>query len=120
MATIGDPFADVGWLLSYWGDPDDPMPVPDYIPSGYPVPRITAGEGFADHETLLALYEKKSGRSIENIDFYIVFSVFKLAVILEGLYMQYLDKTAVNPKNARYEWEVPMLVDRLQRLISAA
>ena len=120
MATIGDPFADVGWLLSYWGDPGDPLPFPDYIPSGYPIPRITAEEGFVDHETLIAMYEKKSGRSIQNIDYYMAFSVFKLAVILEGLYMQYLDQTAVNPKNARYKWEVPMLVDRLQRLIATA
>ena len=26
MATVGDPLADVGWLLSYWGDPGDPPP----------------------------------------------------------------------------------------------
>ena len=51
--------------------------------------------------------------------FFRFFSVFKLSVILEGLYMQYLEQTAVNPQNARYEWEVPLLVDRLQRLISA-
>ena len=124
MATIGDPLADLGWLLSYWGDPGDPFPFPDYVPDGYPSPfntnnRLTAEKGFPDHETLISMYERKSGRTVKYLDFYIIFSVFKLSVILEGLYMQYLEQTAVNPQNARYEWEVPLLVDRLQRLISA-
>ena len=124
MATIGDPLADLGWLLSYWGDPGDPFPFPDYVPEGYPSRfntnnRITAEKGFPDHETLISMYERKSGRTVKYLDFYIIFSVFKLSVILEGLYMQYLEQTAVNPQNARYEWEVPLLVDRLQRLISA-
>ncbi len=124
MATIGDPLADLGWLLSYWGDPGDPFPFPDYVPEGYPSPfntnnRLTAEKGFPDHETLISMYERKSGRTVKYLDFYIIFSVFKLSVILEGLYMQYLEQTAVNPQNARYEWEVPLLVDRLKRLISA-
>ena len=124
LSTIGDPLADLGWLLSYWGDPGDPFPFPDYVPEGYPSPfntnnRLTAEKGFPDHETLISMYERKSGRTVKYLDFYIIFSVFKLSVILEGLYMQYLEQTAVNPQNARYEWEVPLLVDRLQRLISA-
>ena len=32
MATVGDPLADVGWLLSYWGDPGDPPPPPGWDP----------------------------------------------------------------------------------------
>ncbi|MXY72411.1 MAG: phosphotransferase family protein [Dehalococcoidia bacterium] len=116
MATVGDPLADVGWLLSYWGDPGDPPPPPGWDPPTL----LTAQEGFPDHEEVIALYEEGSGRSMQHVAFYHVFAVFKLAIILEGLYMQHLQETAANPDSARFEWFVPVLVDRAQRLMAAA
>lgn len=116
MATIGDPLADVGWLLSYWGDPGDPPP-----PPGWDAPaHLSAREGFPTHEELIARYEEASGRSMRRAAFYHVFAVFKLAVILEGLYMQHLEATAANPDSARFEWFVPVLVERARRLMAAA
>ena len=116
MATIGDPLADVGWLLSYWGDPGDPPP-----PPGWEAPvHLSAREGFPAHEELVAMYEEASGRSMRHAAFYHVFAVFKLAVILEGLYMQHLEETAANPDSARFEWFVPVLVERARRLMAAA
>ena len=116
MATVGDPLADVGWLLSYWGDPGDPPP-----PAGWEPPaHLSAREGFPDREELIAMYEEASGRSMRRVAFYHVFAVFKLAIILEGLYMQHLQETAANPDSARFEWFVPVLVERAQRLMEAA
>lgn len=57
---------------------------------------------------------------MRNVAFYHVFAVFKLAVILEGLYMQYLQETGANPDSARFEWFVPVLVGRAQRLMAEA
>ena len=116
MATIGDPLADLGWLLSYWGDPGDPP-----VPPGWDEPAlVSARDGFPDHHELIAMYEAQSGRSMRNVAFYHVFAVFKLAVILEGLYMQHLRETGANPDSARFEWFVPVLVGRAQRLMAEA
>jgi hypothetical protein len=52
------------------------------------------------------------------VTFYHALAVFKLAIILEGLYMHYLEATASNPDSARFEWQVPMLVNRIHRVIA--
>ncbi len=113
MATIGDPLADLGWLLSNWGDPGDP-PSTRTLNEG---PRVTGLEGFPGVDAMAALYERKSGRSMKHFAFYHVLAVYKLAIILEGLYMHYLEKTASNPASAEFEWYVPVLVDRMHRLM---
>jgi aminoglycoside phosphotransferase (APT) family kinase protein len=113
MATIGDPLADLGWLLSTWGDPGDP-PGTRRRNEG---PVLTTAEGFPSGEEMAALYGEKSGRTMKHFAFYHVLAVYKLAIILEGLYMHYLEKTASNPGAAEFEWHVPVLVDRMHRLM---
>ncbi len=113
MATIGDPLADLGWILSGWGDPGDP-PGTRAMNEG---PRVTDLEGFPSVAEMAAMYEQKSGRSMKHFAFYHVLAVYKLAIILEGLYMHYIEKTASNPASAQFEWYVPVLVDRMHRLM---
>ncbi|MGE0599422.1 MAG: phosphotransferase family protein [Dehalococcoidia bacterium] len=113
MATIGDPLADLGWLLSTWGDPGDP-PGTRRRAEG---PALTTAEGFPTVDEMAALYEQKSGKSMKNFAFYHVLAVYKLAIILEGLYMHYLEKTASNPASADFKWYVPVLVDRMHRIM---
>ena len=113
MATIGDPLADLGWLLSTWGDPGDP-PGTRRRAEG---PALTTKEGFPTVEEMASMYAEKSGTSMKNFAFYHVLAVYKLAIILEGLYMHYIEKTASNPASADFEWYVPVLVDRMHRLM---
>lgn len=113
MATIGDPLADLGWLLSTWGDPSDP-PGTRRRSEG---PPLTTQEGFLTLDEMAARYEEKSGRSMKHFAFYHTLAVYKLAIILEGLYMHYLEKTASNPGAAEFEWYVPVLVDRMHRIM---
>ena len=113
MATIGDPLADLGWLLSTWGDPGDP-PGTRRRAEG---PALTTAEGFPTVDEMAGLYEAKSGKSMKNFAFYHVLAVYKLAIILEGLYMHYIEKTASNPASADFKWYVPVLVDRMHRIM---
>jgi aminoglycoside phosphotransferase (APT) family kinase protein len=78
---------------------------------------VTELEGFPGVDEMAAMYERKSGRSMKHFAFYHVLAVYKLAIILEGLYMHYLEKTASNPASAEFEWYVPVLVDRMHRLM---
>ena len=121
MATVGDPLADLGWLMSTWGDPGDPSPPSGSLwenqVTGVPV---SAKEGFLSLDEVAALYEQKSGRSMQHVTFYHVLAVYKLAIILEGLYMHHLEATASNPESGRFEWQVPLLIARMQRLIAGS
>jgi aminoglycoside phosphotransferase (APT) family kinase protein len=113
MATIGDPLADLGWLLSTWGDPGDPPNTRRRVEG----PVLTTAEGFPSGDEMAAMYGEKSGRTMKHFAFYHVLAVYKLAIILEGLYMHYLEKTASNPGAAEFEWHVPVLVDRMHRIM---
>jgi aminoglycoside phosphotransferase (APT) family kinase protein len=114
MATLGDPLTDLGWVLSFWGPTGDP-PEPEPKGSNY----ITEQPGFLSREEMCARYERKTGRTMEHFSFYHCLAVWKLAIILEGLYRHYIEGTASNPKANEFEWKVPQLVDRAHRIIAA-
>jgi len=109
MAAIGDPLADLGWLLHTWGRPDgwregDPLP-------------LTAQPGFATRDELSARYAERTGRRMEYFDWYHVLALWKLALILEGLYVHYKTGTASNPESGRFEFQVPDLIRRAHFLM---
>jgi aminoglycoside phosphotransferase (APT) family kinase protein len=115
MATLGDPLADLGWLLAYWGDtgepPEEMMPGPN---------TVTMVPGFHTREEMAALYEARSGRSMRHFTFYYTFALWKLTIIIEGLYMLHLEGTAANPRTAEFEWRVPLMIDRMHRSMAEA
>jgi aminoglycoside phosphotransferase (APT) family kinase protein len=82
ICTLGDPLADVGLLLVYWGDPDTG---PSAIPAA-----PTVLPGFPKPDELLERYVAASGREVTDIDFYVAFGYWKLACILEGVYARYV------------------------------
>ena len=112
MATIGDPLADLGWLMHTWGRPEGAEPGAD-LP-------VTALEGFASRDELAARYAEQSGRSMHDFDWYHVLALWKLAVILEGLYVNYKTGTASNPASDAFEIQVPRLIARAKRLTGAS
>ena len=114
MATVGDPLADLGYLLNGWTT-EPPPPGFEHHP---PVSAgLTEREGFPTVQEMMARYERLSGRSMRHFLFYRVLARYKLIVILEGLYMHYVEGAAANPGAADFEWRVPMMVAAAQRLI---
>jgi aminoglycoside phosphotransferase (APT) family kinase protein len=73
MATLGDPLADVGYTLLYWGSRDRPLIHPSQACADLPG-FLTAGE-------LTERYAAQSGRPVEQVTFYVVLAAFKLAII---------------------------------------
>jgi aminoglycoside phosphotransferase (APT) family kinase protein len=82
ICTLGDPLADLGLLQVYWTGPGDA----DSAWTG----TATTAPGFWDRRQLAERYAEVSGRSIEQLDFYVAFAYWKLACILEGVYSRYL------------------------------
>ena len=83
MATIGDPFMDLGTTLGYWMDKNDLPELKLFQLSA------TTLEGNPTREGILEMYESKSGKKIPNPVFYYVFGLFKIAVIAQQIYFRY-------------------------------
>ncbi len=83
MATIGDPFMDLGTTLGYWVDKNDLPELKLFQLSA------TTLEGNPTREGILEMYESKSGKTIPNPVFYYVFGLFKIAVIAQQIYFRY-------------------------------
>ena len=81
LCTLGDPLADVGMLLVYWGDRDA-----DLFPLFEPA---TTGPGFPSLAEVRERYAERSGRDLSLIDFYVALGMWKLAIILEGVFKRY-------------------------------
>ena len=86
MATLGDPLADLGYTLIYWGEEADP---PELRPPGSHQ-AVTARPGFLSRAELAGRYASASGRDVAAIDFYQVLALFKLAIITEGIHARFL------------------------------
>ncbi|MEX2256524.1 MAG: phosphotransferase family protein [Acidimicrobiia bacterium] len=82
MSTLGDPLTDLGLFLVYWGG--------DAAPEIGASAGIASVDGFISKDEIVARYADQSGRSIEHLDFYVVFATYKLAVILEGINARFL------------------------------
>ncbi len=81
LCTLGDPLADVGYVGVYWADPGTHQTRPN-DPTGI--------EGFPTYAELLERYATRTGRDLSEIDYYIAFGSWRLAVISEGVYARYL------------------------------
>jgi len=108
MATLGDPLADVGWLVQAWGPSGD---------AAVDARAVTCQAGMLSREELVARYAARSGRTMEGLAYYVVLAVWKLAAICEGLYALYLEGRAANPRASEMEATVPRLLERALRLI---
>ena len=92
MATVGDPLLDLGWVIQGWLDPDQERATGSYVDY----------TGLPTRAELLDYYATHSGRSVEDIDYYVVLARFKLAVVLEGGYARVVQGSADNPKMAAF------------------
>ncbi len=84
MSTLGDPLTDLGAASSSTGAATRARR------SGR-APGSMAAEGFIyQRRDRRSATPQQSGRSVEHLDFYVVFATYKLAVILEGINARFL------------------------------
>ena len=80
LCTLGDPLADVGYLLNSWVEPGDP---------GAELAATHVG-GFATRAQMCQWYEAATGRDLSAISYYRAFAHWRLAAIGQGVYKRYL------------------------------
>ncbi|MFB6163544.1 MAG: phosphotransferase family protein [Haloarculaceae archaeon] len=114
MSTLGDPFTDLGWMLSYWWDEKDPDP-PDSTDSLSTT--FMADPDYLTREELVARYEAATGFEFEHPRFYRALAVYKLAGLGEMFFRRYLEGNSDDDMYPKMRHGVPALADRAQRII---
>jgi aminoglycoside phosphotransferase (APT) family kinase protein len=113
LATVGDPLADLGLLLGFWGT-DRPRPV-----AMRRVQALTRLPGAPSRRRLADYYSLLTGRSTEALGFYMVLAFFKLAAIVEGAYARYLGRDVDSPYARALGADVPRLLRDAAHLAEA-
>ncbi|HEX3335584.1 MAG TPA: phosphotransferase family protein [Jatrophihabitans sp.] len=101
MATLGDPLTDVGLLVVY----QDLAQQGDTI-----MPRMSPEAGFLTAQQMVARYGERSPRDLADLDWYVGFGYFKLAVVAEGIHHRYLAGKTVGEGFDHFGAAVPMLL----------
>jgi aminoglycoside phosphotransferase (APT) family kinase protein len=90
MATIGDPLADVGYMMIHWTQADDPE-------GRFNLQSVTMLPGFPLRSELIARYEERSGRSMQALNWYVTLALWKAVVFMEGNYKRALAGSTDDP-----------------------
>jgi len=109
MATLGDPLADVGLLAVY----HRLAAVSDGV-----MPAMSPDNGFLSAEQMAARYADGAGRDLSQLDWYIAFGYYKLAVISEGIHYRYLQGKTVGEGFSQMGDRVPQLLDTALGLLA--
>jgi aminoglycoside phosphotransferase (APT) family kinase protein len=109
LATIGDPLADVGYLIATWAQPGDPESTVASLST------VTRQPGFPTRDELVGRYEARSGRSMSDVRWYTTLALWKSAIFLEGSYKRRLAGTTDDPFFDRLKDGVPEIAERALR-----
>ncbi len=104
MATVGDPLADLGYLVALWQQVDL-------------IDVVTDAPGFLSAADLVARYADRTGTAVtpETLTPYVVLALWKLAILLEASYSRHLAGTTDDPFFALLDRGVPALLARARQ-----
>jgi aminoglycoside phosphotransferase (APT) family kinase protein len=109
LATLGDPLADLGWLLAFWREAGDPPPELKIMP------RVMELPGFPTRAELASRYAERVGRPLPDLRFYLVFALWRMAVVLEGHWARHVRGTAGSFDFGYLETAGPAFQARIRR-----
>ena len=102
MCTLGDPLIDLGSLLCYWIDPEDP---PFFKQSAM----MPMDDSFLTRSELVKQYAETSGRDVSEISFYHVLGLFRLVGIAAQIYIRYLKGQTQDKRFAMFGDMIPAI-----------
>jgi aminoglycoside phosphotransferase (APT) family kinase protein len=105
MATLGDPLVDLGLLLCYWADAADPPARRQSIS------QVTAEPGFFTRREVLDRYAAITGRDVSRIGFYETFALYKVAVVVQQIFVRYARGQTQDARFATFEGRVVGLAE---------
>ncbi len=114
MSTLGDPLADLGWMISFWRQSDDDA---DDLFEG--LNAVTTLPRFQRRDDLVERYAAATDRDVQRLDWYVVLAIWKLAILLEGSYARHLAGMTDDPFFAQLDAGVPALARRALKVAGA-
>jgi aminoglycoside phosphotransferase (APT) family kinase protein len=113
MGAIGDPRADVGYLLATYSEPNGRVSALGSSP-------VTASVGFPSRADLVARYAERSGRNVEPLAWFEALALWKAAVFCEAIYGRYIrgELGREDTRAAMFEVGVPLLAETALETIS--
>jgi aminoglycoside phosphotransferase (APT) family kinase protein len=113
MGAIGDPRADVGYLLATYSEPGG-------SPNPLGTSPVTALPGFPSRASLVERYAASSGRDVEPLAWFEALALWKAAVFCEAIYGRYVrgELGAEDTRAARFEEGVPYLAESAATALS--
>jgi aminoglycoside phosphotransferase (APT) family kinase protein len=94
MATLGDPLMDLGNTLAYWVQADDDATFQKMRR------QPTHLTGMLTRQEVITYYGEKTGYKVDNFDFYTIYGLFRLAVIIQQIYYRFYHGQSKNPQFA--------------------
>ncbi len=112
MGAVGDPRADVGYLLATYSEPGG-----EQNPLG--TSPVTATPGFPTRRELVERYVERSGREVEPLAWFQALALWKAAVFCEAIYGRFIrgELAAEDTGAARFERGVPLLAETALALV---
>ncbi len=106
MGAIGDPRADLGYLLATYAEPGGG-------PSPLGVTPVTVLEGFPSKAELASRYVARSGREVEPLGWFEALALWKAAVFCEAIYGRFVrgELGAEDTRAAGFETAVPLMAE---------
>jgi aminoglycoside phosphotransferase (APT) family kinase protein len=90
MATIGDPLADVGYMMIHWLQAGEDT-------GRFSLHSVTTLPGFPSRQELIERYEERSGRSMQALSWYVTLALWKAVVFMEGNYKRAVSGSTDDP-----------------------
>jgi len=114
MATIGDPLMDVGSSLGYWVEAGDSegLQMMRRLPTNI--------DGMLTRRELVARYAEKTGRRVDDIDFYYCFGLFRLGVIAQQIYYRFFHGQTKDERFRMLIFAVQILDETARGVIAGA
>ena len=91
MATIGDPLADVGYMMIHWTQAGEDRG------QRFNLQSVTTHPGFPTRQQLVERYEQRSGRSMQALDWYVTLALWKAVAFMEGNYKRAISGATDDP-----------------------
>lgn len=109
MCTVGDPFTDLGTVLSVWVEPGENLAFLSAMPSQVP--------GFLTRTEAIERYGRRRNIDVSNMPYYYAFGLFKMAVVVQQLYARWAKGQTKDARMAGGELGAQALLETARRVI---
>jgi len=96
ISALGDPMMDLGNTLAYWIHEDDPQFMQMMVR------QPSSAAGMMKRQDILDFYADRTGADVSGFQFYYIYGIWRLAVIIQQIYARFYRGQNDNPRFKPY------------------